>query len=102
MNLCLASTVISIISVVNFSLAASLAVVLAVPLMSSSSCRQGTRLLAYSAYMFLAAGWLVFSPEETRLAIWNWELLGVWFAPIICVVYTPLVMQAAIVCLLPQ
>ncbi|OAX36668.1 Gaa1-like GPI transamidase component [Rhizopogon vinicolor AM-OR11-026] len=99
-NLCLASTVISIMSLLNFSLAAMLALTMGVPLATSSrSSSMTTSLLRYAAYCILAWGWLVLLPEEVESAIWNWEVLGVWFAPFVCIVYAPLVMQAGIVCL---
>ncbi|OBZ75516.1 GPI transamidase component gaa1 [Grifola frondosa] len=102
LNLCLASTVISITSVLNFSLAATLAVVLGLPLSFASSARTfPTRLAIYGGYITLGFGWLLLCQEEMRNAIWNWEVLGVWFAPFVCIVYTPLVLQAALVCLLP-
>lgn len=99
-NLCLASTVISIMSLLNFSLAAILAITMGVPLATShTSSSMMTSRLRYAGYCVLAWGWLVLVPGEVESAIWNWEVLGVWFAPFICIVYAPLVMQAAIVCL---
>ncbi|KAJ7219487.1 Gaa1-like protein [Mycena pura] len=101
LNLCLASTVISITTVVNFSLAASLAIVLGIPLSISSPSRNLLmRLSKYGAYIALSLGWL-FACEEVRKALWDWEILGVWFAPFVCIVFAPLVLQAGIVCLLP-
>lgn len=100
-NLCLASTVISITSVLNFSLAAVLAILMGVPLSTSgSSPSPKTRLTRFGFYAALAFGWLAFVGNEGRQALWNWEVLGVWFAPFVCIVYTPLVLQAGIVCLL--
>lgn len=99
-NLCLASTVISIMSLLNFSLAAILGITMGVPLATSSpSSSTLTSRLRYAAYCVLAWGWLVLVPGEVESAIWNWEVLGVWFAPFICIVYAPLVMQAGVVCL---
>ncbi|RDX56796.1 Gaa1-domain-containing protein [Lentinus brumalis] len=100
-NLCFASAVVSITSVLNFSLAAALAVFMGLPLtLASSSPSLPKRIAKYALYSVLALGWLVLCPEETRKAIWNWEVLGVWLAPFICIVYAPLVLQAALVCLL--
>ncbi|OSD01536.1 Gaa1-domain-containing protein [Trametes coccinea BRFM310] len=105
-NLCFTSAIISITSVLNFSLAATLAVFLGLPLTLASpppsSSPLSARVAKYAAYSILALGWLVLCPEETRKAIWNWEVLRVWFAPFVCVVYVPLVMQAGLVCLLPS
>ncbi|KAJ7063467.1 Gaa1-like protein [Mycena amicta] len=81
LNLCFASTVISITTVVNFSLAMTLAILLGIPLSVSSA----------SSIL----------PLRIASALWDWQVLGVWFAPFVCIVYTPLVLQAAIVCLLP-
>ena len=101
-NLCLASTVISVTSVLNFSLAAVLAVLLGVSLSYSTyKSALPAKLGRYVIYVGLGLGWL-FLEKEVQTAIWNWEILGVWFAPFVCVVYTPLVMQAGIVSLLPS
>ncbi|KZT11326.1 Gaa1-domain-containing protein [Laetiporus sulphureus 93-53] len=103
LNLCLASTVTSVISVLNFSLAATLAATLGLPLCySSSSPDWRIRILKYAFHVLLALGWLLVMHDEVRRAIIDWELLRVWFAPFVCVVYVPLMLQAAIVCLLPQ
>ena len=102
-NLCFTSAVISITSLLNFSLAATLAVFMGLPLtLASSSPSLPRRAAKYALYSILALGWLVLCPEETRKALRNWEVLGVWFAPFICIVYAPLVLQSALVCLLPS
>ena len=106
-NLCLTSTVISITSLLNFSLAATLAVTLGVPLIcsrvlsqssqtSTSLLTQPFRLAVYFVYWLLGWGWLLL-PQEVERAVWNWQVLGVWFAPFVCIVYAPLVMQAGLV-----
>lgn len=97
LNLCFASTVISVVSVLNFSLALLLALALGIPLALSSPT---LKLAQYPAYIFLAAGWLLL-PEQSKSALWNWEVLSVWFAPVVCTVYLPIVLQAAAVTLLP-
>ncbi|KIP12246.1 hypothetical protein PHLGIDRAFT_21074 [Phlebiopsis gigantea 11061_1 CR5-6] len=100
LNLCLASTVVSVTSVLNFSLAATLAIALGFPLsFSTPSSSAIARLGRFTAYASLALGWL-FMEDEVTQALLNWELLGVWFAPFVCIMYTPLVLQAGIVCLL--
>ncbi|KAI0636993.1 Gaa1-domain-containing protein [Trametes polyzona] len=104
-NLCFASALVSITSVLNFSLAAALAVFLGIPLTAASpspTASRPARLGKYAAYSALALGWLVLCPEEIRRAVWNWDVLRVWFAPFVCVVYVPLVLQAGLVCLLPS
>ncbi|KAM6500391.1 Gaa1-like, GPI transamidase component domain containing protein [Amanita muscaria] len=101
-NLCLASTVVSITAVLNFSLALVLAVFLGVPLSISSSSKSSRprRLVKYAFYVILALGWLTLAPREVKKAMWHWEALSVWFAPFICMVYVPLALQAGLVCLL--
>jgi glycosylphosphatidylinositol transamidase len=102
LNLCFASAVISITTVLNFSLATSLAILLGIPLSSASTSRSlAARFTKYAGYALLGFGWLFFQ-EETLKAVWYWEILSVWFAPFVCLVYTPLVLQAGLVCLLPQ
>ncbi|TFK55129.1 Gaa1-domain-containing protein [Heliocybe sulcata] len=102
-TLCLASTVISVTSVLNFSLAAITAVLLGIPLtLASSSPMLPVRTVKYLAYACLAFGWMLGLPGEMQRALWSWEILGVWFAPFVCLVYAPLVMQAGLVCLLPM
>uniref|UniRef100_D8PVN0 Gaa1-domain-containing protein n=1 Tax=Schizophyllum commune (strain H4-8 / FGSC 9210) TaxID=578458 RepID=D8PVN0_SCHCM len=120
LNLCFASTVISVTAVLNFSLAALFAIVLGVPLIivpaknspdlkdpspSISSAATSTTARAASlryitslAYTLLATGWL-FLPQEVVRAVRDWEVYSVWFAPVVCVVYLPLMMQAALACL---
>ncbi|KAL1762285.1 Gaa1-like protein [Schizophyllum commune] len=120
LTLCFASTVISVTAVLNFSLAALFAIVLGVPLVlapandSPSSKSPSTslsspatfttaratplRYAAFLAYTLLATGWL-FLPQEVVRAVRDWEVYSVWFAPVVCVVYLPLMMQAAVACL---
>ncbi|KAL1683647.1 Gaa1-like protein [Schizophyllum commune] len=118
LTLCFASTVISVTAVLNFSLAALFAIVLGVPLVlapandspspqspSPSVLSPATapraapqRYAASLAYTLLATGWL-FLPQEVVRAVRDWEVYSVWFAPVVCVVYLPLVMQAALACL---
>ncbi|KJA27463.1 hypothetical protein HYPSUDRAFT_131080 [Hypholoma sublateritium FD-334 SS-4] len=103
LNICLASTVISIITLLNFSLAATLSVLLGFPLVASSFVPSiHLRLLKYAAYSFLGLGWLLVSQKQMMDALWNWQVLSVWFAPFVCIVYVPLVIQAGIICLIPS
>ncbi|KAI9508310.1 Gaa1-domain-containing protein [Russula earlei] len=96
-NMCLASTLISVSSVLNFSLAALLAVTLGVPLSSASpSDSLPERGIKCALYTTLAFGWLAFH-GEVKQGIWDWEVLGVWFSPLVCLVYVPLVLQAGII-----
>jgi len=101
LNLCLTSAVISIISVLNFSLAALLAVLLGLPsIYSHSSPTFLTRLPRFAVYLLLSFGWLFFDPERIGGAISDWQVLGAWFAPFVCIVYSPLMLQAGLVCFL--
>ena len=100
-NLCFTSTIISIITVINFALAASMAVLLGLPLIvSTPSPSLPLKLIKYAAYACLGLGWLIFAREETMRSLWYWEVLRVWFAPFVCIVYVPLVIQCGIACLL--
>ena len=95
--MCLASTLISVSSVLNFYLAALLAFTFGVPLSLSSplysllSCG-----IKCALYTTLAFGWLSFD-GEVRQAIWGWQVLGIQFSPLVCLVYIPFVLQAGIV-----
>jgi glycosylphosphatidylinositol transamidase len=101
LNLCLASTVISILAVLNFSLAATTSVLLGLPLSFAYAPRlRWLRIIKYMLYVFLGFGWLLIGHEEAREALWYWEILRGWFAPFICIVYGPLAWQAGIVSLL--
>ncbi|KAF8733706.1 hypothetical protein AX14_003630 [Amanita brunnescens Koide BX004] len=103
-NLCTASTVVSITAVLNFSLASALALLLGIPLSISSPSDPAAslmkRIIKYVPYGVLALGWLFLAPVEVEQALWDWTFLSVWFAPFVCIVYVPLVLQAGLVCLL--
>ncbi|EIW85104.1 Gaa1-like GPI transamidase component [Coniophora puteana RWD-64-598 SS2] len=99
-NLYLSSAVISIVSLLNFSLAAMLAVFLGIPLITSSSSPNFTlSIMRYTGYSILACWWMLLCPSQVSSAVSNWDVLGVWFAPFMFLVYVPLVMQAAFVTL---
>ena len=95
--MCLASTLISVTSVLNFSLAALLAITLGVPLSFAAPSRSLSMCVLKSAvYATLAFGWLASSREVSQV-IWDWQVLGVWFAPLVCLIYVPFVLQAGLV-----
>ena len=97
-NLCFASTVISATSVLNFSLAAVLAVLLGIPLSFSGPTDSIlTSMTLRLAYMLLAVFWFTPAWNVMDQAVWDWEFLGGYFAPFICIIYVPIVWQAAIV-----
>lgn len=96
-NLCLASTLISVSSVLNFSLAALLAVALGIPLtVASPSNSLLARGVKCGLYSILTFGWLTFA-ADVKQEIWDWQVLGAWFSPLVCLVYVPFVLQAGIV-----
>ncbi|KAJ7905719.1 Gaa1-domain-containing protein [Mycena olivaceomarginata] len=71
-------------------------ILLGIPLsISSPSQRLPLRLAKFASYIGLGLGW-IFAGEELRKALWDWEVLRVWFAPFVCIVYTPLVLQAGL------
>jgi glycosylphosphatidylinositol transamidase len=94
-NLCLVSTIITVVSLLNFSLAASIALRLGLPLtlsssMGSSPVNDG---LQSVAVVITAVGWLI---GETGTYMREWALYGNWFAPFIWTVYLPLALQAVV------
>ncbi|KAG9038965.1 Glycosyl phosphatidyl inositol protein transamidase complex subunit [Tulasnella sp. JGI-2019a] len=107
-NLYITSIVISITSVLNFSLAASLAIQFGVPLALTKprSTLGYLMMISLTPMGLLALACRTYGVGETlslfSRTIWEWEVLGVWFLPFACTVYLPLALQAAIVCLLPE
>jgi GPI-anchor transamidase subunit GAA1 len=101
LNLCFASAIISITSVLNFSLALTFAMLLGVPLsLSAFPGSKAKRWAGYTFYALLAVGWVPFLQEQTKSALWYWEIASVWFAPVVCIIYVPLVIQAGMATLL--
>ena len=97
-GLCFASAVISAASVLNFSLAALLAVLLGVPLTFSGPTDDAlTSVTLRLAYLLLAIFWFTPLWDVMDQAVWDWEFLGGSFAPFICIIYVPIVWQAVIV-----
>lgn len=97
-SLCFASAIISATSVLNFSLAAVLAVLLGVPLTFSGPTDDTlTSITLRLAYLLLAIFWFTPAWGVMDQAVWDWELLGGFFAPFICIIYVPIVWQAVIV-----
>jgi GPI-anchor transamidase subunit GAA1 len=103
-NLCLASTIISVTCLLNFSLAAVFVMILGIPLiyfLPAKGQEIVPKVTQAILLVFLGIGWLAWAEDEVRRAIWHWEILGVWFAPFVCMVYMPLLLQAATAVLLP-
>ncbi|KAJ3775407.1 Gaa1-domain-containing protein [Lentinula raphanica] len=99
-NLCLSSTVISIITVLNFSLAACLAIAFGIPLsIACSSSHKAMGMSKYTLYLILGFGWVLIG-ETRKQMVWDWNILGVWLLPFLCVVYYPLSLQAGLVCII--
>jgi glycosylphosphatidylinositol transamidase len=97
-NLCFASAVISATSVLNFSLAAVLAFLFGVPLSFSGPTDDAlTSVTLRLAYLLLAIFWFTPAWNVMDQAMWDWEFLGGYFAPFICLIYVPIVWQAVIV-----
>lgn len=97
-NLCFASAVVSATSVLNFSLAAVLAFLLGIPLSFSGPTDDAlTSVTLRLAYLLLAIFWFTPAWNVMDQAMWDWEVLGGYFAPFICIIYVPIVWQAAIV-----
>ena len=97
-NLCFASAIVSATSVLNFSLAAVLAALLGIPLSFSEPTDDPlSSVTSRLGYLLLAIFW--FTPAWTVMdqAMWDWEFLGGYFAPFICMIYVPIVWQAVIV-----
>ncbi|KAH6918352.1 Gaa1-like protein [Coprinopsis sp. MPI-PUGE-AT-0042] len=101
LNLCFASAIISITSVLNFSLALTFAMLLGIPLsLSAFSGSKARHWAGYAFYALVGLGWIPFLQEQTKAALWYWEIASVWFAPVVCIIYVPLVLQAGIATLL--
>ncbi|KAF9791259.1 Gaa1-domain-containing protein, partial [Thelephora terrestris] len=97
-NLYFASAVISATSVLNFSLAAVLAFLFGVPLSFSGPTDDAlTSVTLRLAYLLLAIFWFTPAWNVMDQAMWDWEFLGGYFAPFICLIYVPIVWQAVIV-----
>ncbi|KAF8587402.1 Gaa1-domain-containing protein [Ramaria rubella] len=101
-NLCLASTVISITSVLNFSLAACLAILLGIPLSISSPTKSPfLKVFKNISYLcLLSPVWWILLTRPKSQSVWDWQVLGIWFTPFVCLVYLPLVLQAMVICML--
>jgi glycosylphosphatidylinositol transamidase len=111
-NLCLGGTITALLSLLNFSLAAVLVILLGAPLSylpptKSSRPRAATAFFLLQILtpftLVLGAGWFVDQAEVIRvgrMVIWEWKVLGVWTLPFAMVVYLPLVWQAQVASIL--
>ncbi|CUA74928.1 GPI transamidase component GAA1 [Saccharomyces cerevisiae S288c] [Rhizoctonia solani] len=111
-TLCLGGTVTALLSLLNFSLAATTVFLLGAPLsylppLKSSQLRSlGTccvLMLLTPPLAGLGFEYLNGRVELVRVvrtAIWEWKVLGVWTLPFAMIVYLPLVWQAIVTCIL--
>ncbi|KAH8826974.1 Gaa1-domain-containing protein [Flagelloscypha sp. PMI_526] len=56
-------------------------------------------IFASIVYAVFSLGWLVFTPHLTSQALWDWDVINVWFAPVLCLIYYPFLIQAGLVAL---
>lgn len=102
LNLCLTSTLISVTSLLNYSLAAFLCVFLVLPSTLLSPHRNDSRLVLDTKHLILIGiVMVILNVTVNSQTLWDWSVLEIWFAPFICIVCAPLLLQAAIVCSLP-
>ncbi|KAI5115135.1 hypothetical protein M0805_008455 [Coniferiporia weirii] len=99
LNLCIASTAVTVMSLLNFSLAALLCVILVLPLMLLMANPTDSRYARDVKHTLLVThAMFVLSYFVNSTSLWDWSVLGVWFAPFISLVCVPLLLQAAVVC----
>ncbi|CAE6449086.1 unnamed protein product [Rhizoctonia solani] len=111
-TLCLGGTVTALLSLLNFSLAATTVFLLGAPLsylppVNSSKLRSFGAccllVLLTPPLVGLGFGYLNGQAELVRVfrtTIWEWKVLGVWTLPFAMTVYLPLVWQALATCIL--
>lgn len=100
-NLFVASTLISVTSLLNFWLAALLCVVLGLPLTFLSVSASNTYTTkVIKAILLLECTMLLYNSTVTNSTLWNWSVLGVWFAPLMSVICVPILFQASLACAL--
>lgn len=113
LTLCITGTVVCVVSVLNFSLAAVLALAFGFAL--PFKARQhytglASKLLHYSLISLTTPtgiatitsfvfGWEVVHGFIVQV-VWNWNALRVWTLPFISCVYLPLILQAGVAALL--
>jgi glycosylphosphatidylinositol transamidase len=89
-----------------------MAVLIGIPLsLASPSNKLFSRLSGFLVFAILSPlgllttlAWLmgkVFVARSVVNSLWEWELLGVWFSPFVCIVYLPLILQTMLLYLLP-
>lgn len=94
-SLSLTSTVLSITSLLNFSLSAVLAVAFLGTNFSINANSKVLRANEILSHLVLASvGLLVINSNSS---VKDWELFGIWFAPFISMIYIPLFLQAALI-----
>ncbi|KZS91133.1 Gaa1-like protein [Sistotremastrum niveocremeum HHB9708] len=94
-SLSLTSTVLSITSLLNFSLSAVLSIAFLPTNFPINANNKGLRTNELISHLVLASlGLILIDSQES---VKDWELFGVWFAPFITIVYIPLFLQAALI-----
>lgn len=107
-TLCIAGTVVCLVSVLNFSLAATLSITFGLVLPTRVEPTRGSfiRMLHHS-FIFLFAptsiAWLTSLAVGKDVVdrhiiqmIWEWKVLRVWALPFLLCIYFPLLLQASI------
>lgn len=96
-NLFVASTFISVTSLLNFWLAALLCIVLGLPLtFLSASVSDGYVMKNVKSFLLVECALILYTCAVSSSTLWDWSILGVWFAPLISIVSVPILLQAAI------
>lgn len=101
LNACIASTIISVTCVLNFSLALVTALSLGILLpLSSIGTSRGIK-TAVSGIYILVSTIILLSLAHSSESLQHWHMYEVWFSPFLCIVIVPFLLQAAVVCILP-
>lgn len=101
-NLFVASTFISVTSLLNFWLAALLCVVLGLPLtLLSASVSDGYVVKNVKSFLLVECALILYTCAVSSSTLWDWYILGVWFAPLISIVSVPILLQATIASSVP-
>ncbi|KAF8343901.1 GPI transamidase component Gaa1 [Cantharellus anzutake] len=111
LTLCIAGTISCIISVLNFSFAACLVVLLGIPLsmIPRMTINSAGRILGTIFFMMLMPVPILLSTgfvceaqtiKTVLRLIWDWQVLESWFLPSVFCIYYPLVVQGCLAIIL--
>lgn len=99
LNMFLTSTLISVTSLLNFSLSVILCVAIGLPLiLFSGNLRDSDQTLTRKGAFFLTYTAFLMTFFTSNQMLWSWSILGNLFLPLLHVVYLPLLLQAGLVC----